>query len=422
MTFPLVTVKPHGTVVTRRPGPAGRPLLVSEVDRHGTLLTVAEWDGAGHLRHAKVRLPDGSCIGIEPAAAESPIWGRSDRLSLLDPDKPFHAVEPITLFQSLDYGAVGFIPPLAEPERLPPGTGTAVLNFLASLLVEQGTPRVNYRGPYPTEQLFTALLESFRYDPAAASPLDQFMESGGALDWSPAPHERLFSPAGAYVQLRDGVEKVVFRGRPYYRWRWQGVIRDEPRVLRQDGDRVIASLWAVGEAVEDHLILNPAGEVLTVLPPAPAEGTPAPFSPRWRSAVGELIAHGSTPLLRPSILGVVERLDLQWGPVTGDLVEAAGERLVINLRLPRVFRRRLEGEEAGERRVRAALGLAAEVARLLGPAVRRKAQAAMAALAESGQRAALELAETTFDAAPSSLHSSLDRLIRALLAGKDLPA
>jgi hypothetical protein len=54
--------------------------------------------------------------------------------------------------------------------------------------------------------------------------------------------------------------------------------------------------------------------------------------------------------------------------------------------------------------------------------VRRKAQAALAALPEAGQRAALELAEATFDAAGSGLQSSLDCLIRALLAGKDLPA
>ena len=198
-------MKPHGTVVTRRLGPAGQPLLLSEADRHATPLTVAEWDEAGRLRHAKVRLPDRSWVGIEPRAAESPTWGRSDRLWLLDPDKPFHPVEPITHFQSVDYGAVSFIPPLAEPERLPPGAGTAVLNFLASLLVDQGTTRVHYRGPYATEQLFTALLESFRYDPAATSPLDQFM--GAPLAWTSAPHERLFSPAGAYVQLREGDRK-----------------------------------------------------------------------------------------------------------------------------------------------------------------------------------------------------------------------
>lgn len=412
-------MKPHGTLVTSRPGPTGRPLLVSEVDRHGTLVTVAEWDEAGRLRHAKVRLPDGSWIGIEPGAAESPLWGRSDRLSVLDPHDPFRPLEPITLFQSVDYGAVGFIPPLVEPDRLPPGAGTAVLNFLASLLVEQGTSRVRYRGPYATEQLFTALLESFRYDPTATSPLDQFMAAG--LAWTPAPHERLFSPAGAYVQLRDGIEKVVFQGRAYYRRRWQGVLRDEPRVLREEGDRVIASLWAMGEPLEDHLILDRAGEVLAVLPAAPAEGPYVPFSRRWRSAVGELVAHGSTPLLRPSILGIVERLDLQWGPVTGDLVEAAGERLVVSLRLPRVLRLRLEAQPDGEQRVRAALSLAAEVAKLLGPAVRRKAQAALAALPESGQRAALELAEATLETASSTLEACLDQLVRALIARKDLP-
>lgn len=412
-------VKPHGTVAIHQPGPAGRPLLLSEADRHGTPLTAAEWDDAGRLRHARVRLPDGSWIGIEPRAAESPAWGPSDRLWLLEPGEPFQPVEPLTLFQSVDYAAIGFIPPLAEPERLPHGGGTAVLNLLASLLVEQGASRVYYRGPYPTEQLFTALLESFRYDPTATSPLAEFMASD--LAWTPAPHERLFSPAGAYVQLRDGIEKVVFRGRAYYRQRWQDVVRAEPRVVRTEGARVLCSLWALGEPIEDHLILDSTGEILAVLPAAPPEGAGIPFSPGWRSAMGEFIAHGSTPLLRPSILGVVERLRLEWGPVTGDLLEAAGDRLVVSLRLPRLFRQRLHARADRREQVRAALDFAAEVAGLLGPAVRRKAQAALAALPEAGQRAALELAEATFDAAGSGLQSSLDRLIRALLAGRDLP-
>ncbi|MEK7363595.1 MAG: hypothetical protein AAB016_06435, partial [candidate division NC10 bacterium] len=108
MTDPLRSVRPHGTVVIHRPGPAGRPLLVWEADRHGTPHTVAEWDDAGRLRQARVRLPDGSWIGIEPAAAESPAWGRSDRLWLLELVEPFQPVEPITLFHSVDYAAVGF--------------------------------------------------------------------------------------------------------------------------------------------------------------------------------------------------------------------------------------------------------------------------------------------------------------------------
>ena len=112
---------------------------------------------------------------------------------------------------------------------------------------------------------------------------------------------------------------------------------------------------------------------------------------------------------------------MEWGPVTGDLVEAAGERLVVSLRLPRLFRQRLHAQPDKGERVRAALGFAAEVARLLGPAVRQKAQAELAALPEMGQRAALELAEATLDAAASGLQSSLDPLVRALLASTDLP-
>ena len=414
------TVSPYGTVVTRVPGPAGRPpLLVSEVDRRGTLLTVAEWDEAGRLRQAKVRIPDGSWIGIEPGAAQSPIWGRSDLLWRLDADQSFHPVEPITLFQAVDYGAVGFIPPLAEPARLPAGAGTTVLNFLASLLREQGASRVHYRGPYATEQLFTSLLESFRYDQSAASPLEQFMRSD--LSWTPAPHERLFSPQGAYVQLRDGIEKVAFGGQAYYRRLWQAVVRDEPRVVREDGDRVLCSLWFMGEPIEDHLILDPNGEVLAVLPVPIPEGARTPFSPRWRRAVGELIAHSSAPLLQPSILGVVERLQLEWGPVAGDLVEAAGEHLVVSLQLPRIFRRKVEAQKDPRERVSVAVRCATEVAKLLGPAVRGQAQAALASLPESEQRAALELAAITSETAASTLQSSLDQLVRGLLSGADLP-
>ena len=56
------------------------------------------------------------------------------------------------------------------------------------LASKQGVARVRYRGPYPTEQLFTALLECFRYDGADDDPVGRFMD-GGDLDWVPAPHE-----------------------------------------------------------------------------------------------------------------------------------------------------------------------------------------------------------------------------------------
>jgi hypothetical protein len=93
------------------------------------------------------------------------------------------------------------IPPLFAPARLPPGAGTAVLNLIAGLMKDQGVARVRYRGPYPTEQLFTALLECFRHDPALDDPLRRFMDEGD-VDWLPAPHERHLVAPGVSVQLR----------------------------------------------------------------------------------------------------------------------------------------------------------------------------------------------------------------------------
>ncbi len=54
---------------------------------------------------------------------------------------------------------------------MPPGGGTAVLNLLAGLAADQGGGPVAYHGPYPSEQLFLALLESFRYEGGGSDPL-----------------------------------------------------------------------------------------------------------------------------------------------------------------------------------------------------------------------------------------------------------
>ena len=43
-----------------------------------------------------------------------------------------------------------------------------------------------------------------------------------------ADAERLLAEGGIYIQMRDGIEKVVWEGRPYYRAVWQGVRRHAP--------------------------------------------------------------------------------------------------------------------------------------------------------------------------------------------------
>ena len=211
------------------------------------------------------------------------------------------------------------IPPLFAPARLPPGAGTAVLNLIAGLMKDQGVARVRYRGPYPTEQLFTALLECFRHDPALDDPLRRFMDEGD-VDWLPAPHERHLVAPGVSVQLRHQIDKVVLDGVAFYRRDWQGVIRHEPRVVREEGARVICSLWALGRSLEDRLALDRSGEVQERPAPALDPIPPAPLPPVWAPALAELIARESAPALAGPLRDVMRALTLEWGAVPGDLL------------------------------------------------------------------------------------------------------
>ncbi len=214
-------------------------------DRHGNPVSELAWAADGSLERASVRLPDGSWLSIEPRATTAAPWGLSDRVwrAVQFPESRGWSGEPLTIFEALDWTRIDRIPPLAEPGRLPPGGGTAVLNLIAELAREQGATRLAYRGPYPTEQLFLALLESFRYEPEhAPDPLTAFM--AGDLAWTPAPHERLFGAGGLFVQRRGLVEKVVFGGAAYYRPDWQSVTRHAPRRVRDVPEGVLCSLWA----------------------------------------------------------------------------------------------------------------------------------------------------------------------------------
>jgi hypothetical protein len=300
------------------------------------------------------------------------VYGRVDRLRWGD-----HAADG-TVFRALDYAALDRIPVLAEPARLPAGAGTAVLNVIAALAADQGREALAYEGPFPTEQLFLALLECFHYAPDdAADPLAAF--TAGALVWRPAPHERLFERAGVYVQRRDRVDKVVAGGIAYYRERWQRVRRHAPRRLRDDGGVVRAGLWALGEPVAEHLVLTTGGDVVEIVAPPP----PLPPAPGMASEIAaglvSIVAAQSAPALGPALAHVARGLPVDWGMVPRDLVAFEGG-ITISLALRAHIARRLR--EAADRRARVELAFAAlaEMAMLAGDHLRRLAQARLAAL------------------------------------------
>ena len=405
---PPVRVERWGTVVGYEAGSPRRRLV--QFDRHGHLIAACHWKADGSLRWARCRSADGRWVGVEPGVDEHPAWGASDRVWLLDGDEPWRPVEPLSVFRALDWAQLDHIPPLAEPRRLPPGAGSAVLNLLASLMKDQGLARVRYRGPFPSEQLFTSLLEAFRHDPTQALPLERFLADGG-LDWLPAPFESHHVAPWVTVQLRQDIDKVVADGVIFYRPVWQGIKRREPRVIRDEGERVICSLWALGGPLEDRLILDRSGEILDAPPVRAPEVPPAPLPPVWNSALGDLISRESAPALGPTIAQVLQDTKLEWGAVPGDLVRAWEKRIRLSARLREAAAASLRSAAPGRERAEQALRFVLEVARLLGPEVRGRAQAVLESLPEAEQARQLEAAGEESEA----LDESVGRLI-ALLA------
>jgi hypothetical protein len=405
---PPVRVERWGTVVGYEAGPPRRRLV--QFDRHGHLIVACHWTPDGTLAWARCRSADGRWIGVEPGADAHPAWGHSDRVWLLDGEEPWRPVEPLSVFRALDWARLDHIPPLAEPRRLPPGAGSAVLNLLAGIMKDQGRARVRYRGPFPSEQLFTTLLESFRHDPTQALPLERFLADGG-LDWLPAPYESHQVAPWVTVQLRQDIDKVVADGVTFYRPEWQGIKRREPRVVRDEGERVVCSLWALGGPLEDRLSLDRSGEILDAPPATAPDVPPAPLPPVWNSALGDLISRESAPALGPAIMEVLRATPLEWGAVPGDLVRPWEKRIRLSARLREAAAASLRSAAPGRERAEQALRFVLEVARLLGPEVRGRAQALMESLPEAEQ--ALRLGAATEES--EALDASVGRLI-ALLA------
>ena len=250
-----------------RPG-AGRRRLV-QFDRRGHLIAAFRWRDDGALAWAKCWTAHGRWIGIEPGTGTHPGWGPLGSRVAARRFRPLHSHRardgvPVARLRAARFH------PAARGSPAPAGRRRHGHPRPAGRAHEGpgGASRVRYRGPYPTEDLFTALLESFRYDSLVTDPLDHFMD-GGQLDWLPSPHERHHVADHVSVQLRHDIDKVALHGATFYRRDWQGVIRREPRVVRSEGERTVCSLWALGRSIEDRLVLDRAGEVLEAPSAAP---------------------------------------------------------------------------------------------------------------------------------------------------------
>ena len=379
---------------------AGR--LLGEQDRHGAALSELDWRPDGTLREARVRVPDGGWITIQPGAGAPGPWGASDLLT--------RDARPLTRCAALDWARVDRIPPLAEPARLPSGAGATIFNLLARLAEAQGVEVLRYDAPYPTEALFLTLLESFRYVPHDVDdPSAAFV--AGVLTWAPAPHDVTLERDGIWVQQRARIEKIVASQRIYYRPDWDGVRRRAPRVIRETGGTVRASLVVLGRVVEDHVVLAPDGRVLDVLETPADPPDVVPFTPDVVQGVIALVVATSTPALAPWLLRTARDVEFAWGPVAGDLVAQAAARITVSHRVRRALADAVRGRSRAD-----ALGIALaalrEAADLVGDGLRARAQAALAEQPADVQAAAFDAAGPRVTPDARAIAAAADALAR----------
>ena len=360
-------------------------------------------------RRASVRIPDGSWISIEARAGHEAPWGPVDRL--------WHGRDrgardtALTVMTAVDWAHVDAIPTVAEPARIPPGGGTAVLNLLASLALEQRVERLVYDGPFAGEALFLSLLECFRPESEGDDPLAAF--AAGGFGWTPAPFEATFG-ADAYVQRRDRIEKVVWNGRTYYREEWCGVRRRAPHRVRDTPEGVRCSLWALGSPIEDHLAFDTEAGPRVV---SGARGRASAPSRRMTRAVRdglvEVIVASSAPPLAAALHAVADDLAFSWAAVPLDLARVDTGRVRMSRALHATFAERLAATRTVEAKARLGLAMLGEMAGAVGDALRARAQARLAAASVETQRAAFDAQDIGPDVA-----KTITAAVAALTSGR----
>jgi hypothetical protein len=177
--------------------------LVRVVDRTDFVWAELDWDGD---RLQRLAVPGAV---VDGALVDDELLGRA------------HTVGD-TALSAIDWARPTEIPAIAAPGALALGSGGAIMNVIAMLAEEAGVETLQYAGPYPTSALWKTLARSFSTTgseedftrdlwPRAA----RLARERIAIDFAPAPHERI-AIAGGHVEVRDGVvERATIDGVVY---------------------------------------------------------------------------------------------------------------------------------------------------------------------------------------------------------------
>lgn len=404
-------------------------------DRFGRSHLLAEWSVPG-LRWAWLRLPAGQWLELRPRTESHPLWGISDALYHHRHVPDDAAPRAVGLLPALDYARLRWLPPLDTPASLPPGAGSAVLNFLARLMTLQGVGETAYRGPYPTAALFATLCGSFVPLGPSSEAQGRFtrgeyeLASRGEMAenpqrWQPAPFAAALPRPRLMVHLRGGVETAWVDDVPFRRTpTGSGALAAGERVWREDTGRqeqYSVGLVLLGRPQRRIFLLNARGEVLDEALPAAGGQEPwaalVPMAAPWRAVVFAWSALRATPALAPAILALGDRIGLCWVPLPLALARAWGEEVWVNASLASEYRKRHKEEDDAA----LALMLVSDVLEGAGPCLRGMAQQQLEAARPSAPVCPATGGAQAQDQARTALRSALPKLVAALRRGEALP-
>jgi hypothetical protein len=182
----------------------------------------------------------------------------------------------------------------------------------------------------------------------------------------------------------------------------------------------VAGLTILGQALEDHLILDARGEIRE-RPAVRRDWSirgPGELSDEWKAVLVRLIATESTPLLRSALWPVVDELTLRWEPLRGELWTITGNELLLHAGMVAVYRNALTRVRSAGEGLLLAARFTSELARLIGPYVCARAQERIAGLSPEDQQVALLFAAP----APAGLsNDDLRKFLTRLALGEELP-
>lgn len=392
----LARVRRHGTLALYDPEPMGgdeKPRRLCTFAPTGEILERLWWDEEEGvpLREARLLSPQGGWIQILPGRGNNPLWGTCDLIATSEFfEGPWAR---LTEMQGVRYENVSAIPPGAEPAKFSGGAGSVLLNFLASLLEDQETPEVRYRGPYPTHQLFDSLFECFALAEGEEHGRAREEFTRGALEaafagrvceppvsFRPRPFESLPLGGHASALLREEPIRCFLHGASYVRREAlpPGALCGSLRVWPwgEGSNRWALGTEFLGEPLEIHGVMDLDQVRAEQVPRAkepPAGGPSLAADPLWKSSLALILLSRAAAPLRPALSEVLAPLPALWSALPRRLAAFDGSRIVLRPGLSAAFEKKTQGLSRADR-VRTALRAVSEIAGELAPTLLGAAQ------------------------------------------------